>query len=488
MPTRRAFLAASAPVVVAASTTANRQEPKAGAKAKPQGKAPFPDGFVWGAAAASYQVEGAVNDDGRGPSVWDMLCRKPGAIWKGHTGDVACDHYHRYKEDVAMMKDLGLQAYRLSIAWPRVMPQGTGTVNARGLDFYDRLVDELLKAGITPWVTLFHWDLPLALYRRGGWLNRDSADWFGDYTKVVVERLSDRVTHWMTLNEPQVFIGLGLQQGIHAPGDKLGFSEVLAAGHNSLRAHGKSAKLIRAQAKQKAQVGYAPVGIVAIPATEAAADIEAARSSMFTVREKHCWNNTWWMDPIFLGKYPDDGLALFAGDVPKIEAGDMESMHDVPDFFGANIYQGGYTRAGASGKPEPVPEPIGFPITAFEWPLTPEALRWGPRLFHEKYGKPVVITENGLSCRDWVSLDGKVHDPQRIDYTQRYLRELAKAVADGTAVRGYFHWSIMDNFEWAEGYKQRFGMVYVDYDTQKRTPKDSALWYKQVIASNGRSL
>jgi len=449
----------------------------------------FPEGFVWGASAASYQVEGAASEDGKGPSVWDMMCRKEGAIWNGQSGEVACDHYHRYKEDVALMKEIGLRAYRLSISWPRVIPAGAGSVNLRGLEFYDRLVDELLAAGITPYVTVFHWDYPLELYYRGGWLNPESPDWFAEYTKVVVDRLSDRVTHWMTLNEPQCFVGLGHRDGVHAPGDKLAFREILRLAHHALLAHGRAVEVIRSCSKGEARVGYAPVGVVKIPASEDPQDIEAARAATFSITEpKDYWNNTWWMDPVILGRYPEDGLESFADDLPDIKADDVETMCQPLDFLGVNIYQGQKVRAGEGGRAEPVGLPTGYDITAFRWPVTPEALRWGPRFLFERYGLPIVITENGMSNVDWVSLDGRVHDPQRIDFTRRYLLQLAKAVEDGVDVRGYFHWSIMDNFEWAEGYRQRFGIIHVDYPTQKRTPKDSAYWYKEVIASNGANL
>jgi beta-glucosidase len=452
--------------------------------------AQFPKGFVWGAAAASYQIEGAANVDGRGASVWDMYCRKPDAVWNGHTGDVACDHYHRYAEDVGLMKEIGLQAYRLSIAWPRIQPEGTGKPNEKGLDFYDRLIDALLAAGITPWVTLFHWDFPLALYHRGGWLNRDSADWFADYTTHVVSRLSDRVKHWMTLNEPQVYIGAGHHEGRHAPGDRLAFKEVLLAGHHTLLAHGKSVLAMRAAAKQPLRVGYAPVGLPKMPFdASSAADLAAAKQLMFGVRAETAWTNTWWMDPVYLGHYPEDGLKFFGSNAPEPRAGDMELIKQPLDFCGVNIYGGQYVRAGQNGEPEEVKMSLGAKLTAFEWYVTPEALYWGPRLFAERYGKPIVITENGLSNRDWLSLDGKVHDPQRIDFTQRYLREAGRAVADGVPFEAYFHWSIMDNFEWAHGYKHRFGLIYCDYDNgNTRTLKDSARWYSEVIRSNGASL
>ena len=448
----------------------------------------FSKDFVWGAAASSYQIEGAAREDGKGLSVWDVFCQKEGAIWGGQSGDVACDHYHKYKEDVALMKQIGLRAYRLSISWPRVMPEGTGAVNSKGLDFYDKLIDELLAAGIAPYVTLFHWDYPNELYGRGGWLNQDSSDWFAEYTGVVVEKLGDRVKHWMTLNEPQCFIGLGHQNGIHAPGDELTIAEVLAAGHNALLAHGKAVQMIRAHSKVECKIGFAPVGLVNTPATDSREDVEAARQATFSITGKNCWNNTWWTDPAFFGQYPEDGLELFGSDVPAMRDSDMKTICQPLDFFGVNIYLGMPSRAGKEGKAEGVPLPLGYAMTSMRWPVTPEALYWGPRFFWERYKLPIFITENGMSNIDWVSLDGKVHDPQRIDFLKRYLLELQKASEDGVDIGGYFQWSILDNFEWARGYKERFGLVYVDYPTQKRVLKDSAYWYKDVIASNGATL
>jgi beta-glucosidase len=450
-------------------------------------KMSFPTGFHWGVATSSYQIEGAVAEEGKGPSVWDVFCHKEGMIWQGHTGDVACDHYHRFCEDVALMGQIGVQAYRLSVCWPRVLPDGVGRVNAPGLAFYDRLVDALLQEGITPYVTLFHWDYPFALYRRGGWLNRDSADWFAQYVEVVVRALSDRVRQWVTLNEVQVFIVAGHQGGWHAPGDGLPLKDVLLAGHHALLAHGRAVQAIRANARTPAQVGYAPVGVVKIPASDRAEDIEAARVGMFSIRERRAWNNSWWMDPVLHGRYPLDGLELYGADAPRPASGDLATISERIDFFGVNIYQGSQVRAGPDGQPQQLPWGPGHPITGSDWPVTPEALYWGSRFLYERYSLPIVITENGLSCRDWVSLDGKVHDPQRIDFVTRYLRQLYRVIEDGVPVRGYFYWSLLDNFEWADGYKQRFGLVHVDFSTQQRTLKDSAHWYRALIASNGRS-
>ncbi len=451
---------------------------------------PFPKHFTWGAAAASYQIEGGAEADGKGPSVWDMFCKKPGAVFQGHTGDVACDHYHRYREDVALMKQLGLHAYRLSIAWPRILPEGVGSINEAGLGFYDRLIDSLLEAGIEPFVTLFHWDLPLALYHRGGWLNRDSAAWFADYAGIVTERLSDRVKHWMTFNEPSIFIGLGHQKGIHAPGDKLRFAELTRAAHHVLLAHGKAVQTMRAASKRPLRIGYAPAAVGRIPHTASAADVAAAKHVMFDQFSKDILHNGLWIDPVYLGGYPEGLLRAFGDEGPPIAPGDLEIIHQPLDFFGTNIYNWQRVSAKANGETgaEHVSYPAGYPATALNWPVTPDALYWGARFFHERYQKPIYITENGLSTRDAVGHDGKVHDAQRVEFLTRYLAALRRAGDDGAEIAGYFQWSILDNFEWAEGYKERFGLIHVDYQTQKRTLKDSALFYAQVIRDNGANL
>jgi len=448
----------------------------------------FPSRFVWGAASSAYQVEGGARADGRGSSVWDEFCTRPGAVHQGETGDTACDHYNRFGEDVALMRSVGLQAYRLSTSWPRVLPAGTGKPNEAGLEFYDRLVDALLGAGIEPWITLFHWDMPTELYRRGGWLNRESADWFAEYAGLMSSRLSDRVVHWMTLNEPQVYIGLGHGDGKHAPGLKLSVPDLLLASHNTLLAHGRGVQALRASAKRKLSIGWAPVGHIVCPATDSAADITVARNATFTITQRNVWNNTWFGDAVCKGHYPADGLELFGKDVPEIRAGDMETIHQPIDFFGVNIYSGSTVRAGDDGKAVSVPAAPGAPVTAFGWPIHPESLYWGPRFLNERYGLPIVITENGMSNIDVPDAEGHVQDPQRIEFTRRYLLQLGKAINDGVKIDGYFHWSIMDNFEWAEGYKQRFGMIHVDFITQKRTLKDSARWYRKVIETNGGAL
>jgi beta-glucosidase len=451
-------------------------------------KMKFPKHFVWGVATAAYQIEGAAKEDGRGDSVWDMFCRRPGSVWNGQTGEVACDHYHRYKEDVALMKLLGVGGYRFSLSWPRILPNGVCAVNPKGVAFYDRLVDELLARNITPYVTLFHWDYPTALYKRGGWLKRDSADWFADYTRVVMDALSDRVRHWITMNEPQCFIGAGHFDGFHAPGDKLPVKTVARMSHHAMLAHGKSVQVIRAHAKLKPIIGYAPIGEPRIPVSEKPADIRAAREATFANVEKNFWSNSWWADPPLLGTYPEDGIKLFGIDPTRGHPNDLREICQPLDFLGINTYRGPYVRAGRNGTFEVVKVHDGFPIQAFYWNVTPEALYWVCKFFAQRYNLPLMVTENGMANVDWVALDGRVHDPQRIDFTHRYLLGLRRAIAEGVDVRGYFHWSLMDNFEWAEGFRQRFGLVYVDYPTQKRIPKDSFYWYQKVIKTNGACL
>lgn len=451
----------------------------------------FKKDFLWGAAAASYQIEGAWNTDGKGFSTWDHFAEKKDAVYQGHTGKTACDHYNRYKEDVQLMKEIGLQSYRFSLSWPRIIPEGSGKINEKGLDFYSRLVDELLSKDITPFPTLFHWDYPYELYIRGGWLNPDSSDWFAEYTAAVVEKLSDRVDRWFTMNEPEVFIDLGHVKGVHAPGVKLQLRDTIGMIHNVLLSHGKSVKVIREISKQPSQVGMAPVCNVVIPHSDDEKSIKAAETLMFsanTEEDFNAWSNSWWLDPVFFGHYPAESLKHLGKYLPQDYEKDMEIISEPLDFLGNNHYQGHYVSTDEQGDTihhEPAP---GEALTGFNWRVTPEGLYWGPKFLYERYRKPIIITENGLSSKDWVALDGKVHDPQRIDFTHRYLREYKRAAEDGVDLAGYFHWSIMDNFEWAYGYRERFGLIHVDFLTQKRTIKDSGYWYRDVISSNGSNL
>lgn len=451
----------------------------------------FPKDFTWGVASSAYQIEGAHDLDGRGPSIWDAFSHQPGKVFDDHTGDAGCDHYHRYPEDVALMRDLGVQAYRFSLSWSRIMPEGTGQVNERGLAFYDRLVDSLLAAGVTPWVTLFHWDLPLALQHRGAWQNREIVDWFGDYSAVVAARLGDRVKHWMTVNEPTVTIGLGYYDGIFAPGYKLSFRDCLLGVHHLLMAHGRSVQALRAGCKGPVKVGLALTGRERIPASASAADREAARRDYFGCPAKTVETLSWWADPVYLGRYPEEGLKNFGADVPVHTDADLKLIAQPLDFIGYNCYSGWPVRAKADGTPENFPGGwgTGNPRGTLPWlQIAPDAIYWAAKFQTERYKLPFVITENGYCNTDFVHLDGAVHDPQRIDFMARYLAAFRRAAAEGAPLAGYFYWSVLDNFEWKEGYKDRFGLIHVDYKTQRRTPKDSYHWYRDTIRANGANL
>ena len=440
----------------------------------------FPPGFLWGSATASYQVEGAVNEDGRGPSIWDTFSHTPGKTNNGDTGDVADDHYHRYKEDVQLMKDLGLKTYRFSVAWPRVFPQGTGTPNPKGLDFYNRMLDELLAAGIQPYCTLFHWDLPQALEDKGGWQSRATSEAFANYAGYVAERLSDRVHHFMTLNEMRSFVG-GYESERHAPGLKLPPAGVNQVRHNAVLAHGLGVQAIRAHAKPGTKVGLAENATACVPVIETPEHIAAAKKA---TREA----NAGYLTAIMEGRYTDAYLARAAADAPKFTDADMKAIGSPIDFVGLNIYTPAYVRADDSPSGfAMVRPPASYPHMMSPWlHVGPEALYWGPKLAAENWNiKEIYITENGASSTDVLTPDGHVYDSDRVMYLRNYLTQLHRAVSEGVPVRGYFCWSLMDNYEWADGYAYRFGIHYVDFKTQKRTPKMSAHFYKEVIARNG---
>ncbi len=448
----------------------------------------FDSHFVWGAAASSYQIEGAVKEGGKGETIWDVYSHQSGRIANGEHADTTCDHYHRMKEDVELMAEMGLKAYRFSVDWARIMPAGTGEINEEGIAFYSDLVDALLEKHIEPYMTLYHWDLPMELHRKGGWLNRDIVEWFGDYAAVMSERFSGRVKNFFTINEPQCFIGLGYGIGIHAPGWKCSTADTVLMAHHALMAHGRAVQQLRAHAKAPIRVGFAPTSGGFYPETETEDNIRAAREMYFSIpkdEERWFWNVSWFSDPVFLGTYPEEGLSRFRCYLPDTLEEDLKLISQPVDFCGQNLYNGQCVRAGQDGRPEVVSRYMGFPRTASDWPVTPEALRWVVRFLYERYQKPVIITENGISCCDVVSLDGEVHDPQRIDFVHRYLLELHKAVDDGAEAAGYFYWSLLDNYEWNDGFKQRFGMVYVDYRDGRRIIKDSGKWYKEVIRTNG---
>ena len=442
--------------------------------------------FLWGAASVAHQIEGAYLEDGKGMGIWDTFEQETGYIIRNENGNVACDHYHRYREDVAIMKELGLKSYRFSVSWPRVMPEGYGTVNEKGLQFYIDLVNELTEAGIEPMVTLFHWNLPTAIYELGGWENPQVGDWFEQYTDVVTTALGKKVKYWMTFNEPQLFIGAGLNAGVFAPFEKKSTEALMRISKNVYLAHGKAVRIIRKNC-QNSIVGMAPTGEIVIPRDMNAESIERARILSFSMKKESFTSSiTWWSDPVFFGKIPEDAQAIFGECLPVLTEEEWEIVTEPLDFYGFNVYQG-LEDLDSTEEYGPYAYP-GSPKTSMDWNVTPEVLYWSCRFLYERYGKPIMITENGMSSFDWVSLDGKVHDPNRIDFLHRYLRSIKDAVSEGIPVLGYQYWSIMDNFEWINGYDKRFGLVYVDYRTQKRTIKDSACWYRDVIATNGEIL
>lgn len=450
----------------------------------------FRDDFVWGVASSAYQIEGTDKEDGRGKCVWDTFT-EDGRIYENQNAYESCDHIHRYREDFALMKNLGVKAYRFSLSWARILPKGTGKVNKKAIAMYRDMILCMKENGITPYITLFHWEFPQILFEKGGWLNPEVVDWFGGYAKVVAENFSDLCDTFITINEPQCVVGLGHLSGVHAPGVKYTIQETFLVAHHLLMAHGQAVKNLRKYAKGSIKVGFAPTGGVAYPYTDTPEDIAAAKKVYFgfyNPMDNWTWNISWFSDPVFLGHYPKDGLEKFQKYLPKITPEDMELIHQPIDFMGQNIYNGYYVKAGQDGEPEFVDRAPGFPRTAADWPVTPDALYYGIKFLTERYPFPLYITENGMSCHDNISADGRVHDMDRINFLDAYLGAMQKASDEGADIRGYFEWTFLDNFEWADGYKQRFGMVYVDFSTQRRVVKDSAYWYQKVMETNGGSL
>ena len=438
----------------------------------------FPDGFLWGAATSSYQIEGAVAEDGRSESVWDRFCRIPGRVMNGDTGDVACDHYRRWREDVQIMQWLGLSAYRFSVAWPRIVPDGGGRINQAGLDFYDRLVDGLLEAGIEPFVTLFHWDLPQRLEDKGGWRVRDTAGAFARYAAAVEARLGDRVTHWMTLNEPWVVAHLGHRTGDHAPG-LVNSGKELDVVHHQLLGHGLAAQALRA-GHAGHEVGIALNLEPRVARSDHPLDREAA-----AVEEGMM--NRWFLEPLFHERYPDDLLAVTRWPASVVADGDIAVIGQPLDAIGLNYYRTvvvGHPGLRDCDRPPPLREPP-TETTEMGWPVTPGGLGEMLRML-DGYGiEAVYVTENGAAYPDRVDGGGRVEDEDRRIYLERHLLEAASAIDTGVPLRGYFAWTLLDNFEWGFGYSRRFGLVHVDHSTQRRTPKASARWYRDVIARNG---
>lgn len=447
--------------------------------------ASFPKGFFWGTATASYQIEGAWNEDGKGESVWDRFAHTPGKIKNGDTGDVACDSYHRWREDIALMRAMNLNSYRFSIAWPRIQPSGAGAVNPKGVDYYSQLVDALLEAHIRPFVTLYHWDLPQALEDTGGWTNRDTAARFADYVELVARALGDRVTDWMIFNEPAAFVDLGYLEGTHAPGRK-SLLDFLRATHVVNLAQGAGFRALKA-ARPASRVGTAFSMSACEPASNSEGDKLAAERA-------HAITNIWFLEPALRGRYPE-ALTFLPETAMRIKSGDMEKTRTPLDFVGINLYY--RTIASAPGAMEraahaqewlfPVKMDGGHegPKTDMGWEVWPKALYDMVMRITRDYSRPAIeITESGCSYNDGPDTGGVIRDSRRVTYHREYLAALARAIVDGADVRGYHAWSLMDNFEWAEGFSQRFGLAYVDFKTEKRTIKDSGRWYAKVAAEN----
>ncbi|HET7479395.1 MAG TPA: GH1 family beta-glucosidase [Rubrobacteraceae bacterium] len=452
----------------------------------------FPEGFLWGTATAAYQVEGAVNEDGRGPSIWDTFSHTPGKVYRGDTGDIACDQYHRLEQDLDLMAELGINAYRFSVAWPRIQPEGGGAVNQKGLDYYRRLVDGLRQRGIQPMLTLYHWDLPQALEDRGGWTSRETSDRFAEYAGVVYEALGDTVPYWITLNEPWVAAWLGHGYGVHAPGHA-DTAMALAATHHLLLGHGLALQAMRSAAipGDENQFGITLVLQPARPSRDREADADAVRRV-----DGHA--NRLYLDPLFHGEYPDDLLSHYRErgvELPSVQDGDMDVISGDLDFLGVNYYFRHAVRDAPDEEPKAVPFselnarvviPHDAEKTAMGWPVEPEGLTQVLVRIKEEYADlPIYITENGRAVHDYVDPEGGVDDEERISYLDAHFRAAHEAIGRGVDLKGYMVWSFLDNFEWAEGYSKRFGIVYVDYGTQRRVPKASARWYSDVIRRNG---
>jgi beta-glucosidase len=437
---------------------------------------PFPKDFLFGAATASYQVEGAAAEDGRLPSVWDTHAKNSGLVKNGDTGDVACDHYHRYREDIALMKNLGIGAYRFSCAWPRIIPDGDGAVNQKGIDFYDRLIDGLLEAGIEPWMTLYHWDTPQAIEDKfGGWRSRKTAEAFGRYAEVTAKAFSDRVTNWFTMNEFVCFTNRCYLDAHFPPALSLSQKEGFEVRHNALLAHGLAVQAIRANAKKTPKVGIAENPVYPIPVIETEEHIEASRKAFRAI-------NSQYLTPIMEGAYPAEYLERMGADLPGYNRDDLKIIGQKLDFLGLNMYFPLWCENDGKGGFRIIPFPKDYPKMHISWlRYGPDVTYWGTRFAKELWNMDVYITENGCSGGDDKEIDGQIKDTDRLVYFRHYLRNASRAVQEGYPLKGYFHWSLMDNFEWNEGFSERFGLIHVDYATQKRTPKLSYDWYRQVI-------
>ena len=437
----------------------------------------FKKDFLWGAATSSAQIEGAAFDGGKTATIWDDECVIKGYIEKDENPNIACDHYHRFKEDVAIMQKLGLKSYRFSIAWARIFPNDDGKINAEGLAFYRALLTELERANIEPLCTLYHWDLPMWLHRQGGWKNPVTVEKFVEYTKAVVDGLSDKIRYWITFNEPQCFAGGGYQEAWHSPFEANDIETVENVTRNVMLAHGQAVKIIRQYSKQKSFIGFAPTSNVFIPTNDGTFSEEQAKALTFSVARGQLVSSAWWSDPIVLGKIPQTMQFLSEADIKEI----CQPL----DFYAFNIYTSeNHHKKETQGDLFYV----GMPCTANGWTIFPQSIYYAVKFFYERYGLPILVTENGTACHDMVFSDGAVHDAKRAEFIKLYLKELLRAADEGVDIIGYQYWSLLDNFEWTLGYDVRFGLVYVNYKTQERILKDSAYYYKEIIQTNGEIL
>jgi len=443
----------------------------------------FRKDFIWGTATAAYQIEGGAYADDKGENVWDVGSRVPGRVFEGHTGDFACDHFHRFKEDVAIMKKMGLKNYRFSVNWARLMPDGTGRISPDGARFYNDLIDELIANGITPWLTLFHWDYPYALYKNGGWLNEESPAWFEEYAINIAKLFGDRVKNFMTINEPQCFVELGHFQGTHAPFLKLSRAEVLCVAKNVLKASSMAERALRKYCDGKITVGFAMAYAAAMPLNKEK-DLEAAREESF-ICHGDLFGTSFWTDALVFGKFPESFKPMFEENGFSPAESEMKVIKGNYDFIGVNSYTSYYVKYDENGKIVSVPFKPSDPLTDTRWHVCPELMYYTPKFLYERYSLPIIYTENGCAISEWKDLNGEINDYSRIDFIKRYLRELMRAADDGVDIRGFFYWSLLDNYEWSEGYSKHFGLVHVDYDTFERTLKKSAYYYSDVIKTNG---
>ena len=445
----------------------------------------FPKDFLFGVATSSYQIEGDCK--GRGECIWDTFCTADGRILDGSNGNIACDHVHRYKEDVEIIKKIGFKAYRFSISWPRLFPNEDMIPSVEGVKFYNNLIDECIKNGITLFITLFHWDMPTWVYRKGGWLNDETPKLFGEYARFVAKTFGDRVKFITTFNEPQSFLPAGHRTGTHAPGLRLGDKEYFICVHNYLKAHGEAIKAMREE-RNDLKLGITMSTDADYPVTDSKEDIEAATKSILSFKEKEFWQMSlrFWYDPIFLGNYPKELYERFGDNAPKMSDEDRKLISQKLDFISQNCYSASGIKSDGQGGFVVKKRKLGAMKNSLGWSVTPRAIWFVTKILYARYKLPIYITENGICCNDWICEDGHVHDSYRVDFFEKYLKNVRRAIDEGVDIRGYFAWSLLDNFEWNKGYTARFGIVYVDFESQTRILKDSAYFFNELIAYNSK--